>query len=393
MTYYRRLGEVPAKRHSQFRNPDGKLYAEELVGVEGFFNESSLLYHEHTPNALVAAEMVDVPALTATTATHTPLLPRRLQTHDLAVDPGADAVTGRRLLLANDDVRISYAVTRDPSPLFRNARGDELVFVETGSAILESPYGPLPVEQGDYVVVPMGCVHRWVPTPDAEVRLFVIEAIGHIRPPARYLSPRGQFLETAPYHERDLRGPTELLVVDDGETEVLVRHRDGVTRHVFAHHPFDLVGWDGFVYPYALSIYDFEPIVKRFHAPPPVNETFSGPRFVVCSFCPRPADFDPTSVPAPYAHSALDCDEVMFFVSGAYATRPDVRRGTVTFHPAGFAHGPAPGAAEASTKIKAHEEYAVMIDTFQPLSLGSAAAECAEPEYHLAWSRPVPGLL
>jgi len=389
MTYYRCVGEVPTKRHSQFRNPAGDLYAEELVGVEGFFNESSLLYHRYTPNALVAAEVVDVPALTAATVAHTPLLPRRLQTHDLKVEPGADSVTGRRLLVANDDVRISYAVPEDPSPLFRNARGDELVFLEAGSAVLDSPYGPLVVRQGDYVVVPMGCVHRWTPTRGEEVRMFIIEAIGHVRPPARYLSPRGQFLETAPYHERDLRGPTELVTVDDEETEVLVRHRDGVTRHVFAHHPFDLVGWDGFVYPYALSIYDFEPLVKRFHAPPPINETFSGPSFVVCSFCPRPVDFDPTSVPAPYAHSALDCDEVMFFVSGAYATRPDVKRGTLTFHPAGFTHGPAPGAAEASTKMKAHEEYAVMIDTFQPLSLGPAAAECAEPEYHLGWSRPM----
>jgi homogentisate 1,2-dioxygenase len=392
VTYYRRVGDVPTKRHSQFRNADGQLYAEELVGVEGFFNESSLLYHEHTPNALVAAEVVDVPALTAPTVAHLPLLPRRLQTHDLKTIHGADAVTGRQLLVANDSVRISYAVPEQASPLFRNARGDELVFVEAGSAVLESPYGPLAVRQGDYVVVPMGCVHRWVPTPREEVRMCIIEAIGHVRLPARYLSPRGQLLETAPYHERDLRGPTELVAVDEGETEVLVRHRDGVTMHVFAHHPFDLVGWDGFVYPYALSIYDFEPLVKRFHAPPPINETFSGPRFVVCSFCPRPVDFDPTSIPAPYAHSSLDCDEVMFFVSGAYATRPDVRPGMMTFHPAGFTHGPAPGAAEASTKIKAHEEYAVMIDTFEPLSLGPAAGDCEEAGYYLGWSRPSPGL-
>lgn len=389
MTYYRRLGEVPTKRHSQFRDAAGQLYAEELVGVEGFFNESSLLYHEHTPNALLAADVVDVPALTAAPLGHVPLLPRRLQTHDLSPGRDDDAVTARRLLLANADLRISYAVPRRPSPLFRNARGDELVFVETGSAVLESPYGPLPANSGDYVVVPMGTVHRWVPADGAEVRMLIVEAIGHVRPPARYLSPRGQFLETAPYHERDLRGPNEIAVVDEGETEVLVRHRDGVTRHVFAHHPFDLVGWDGYVYPYALSIYDFEPLVKRFHAPPPINETFSGPKFVVCSFCPRPVDFDPTSVPAPYAHSALDCDEVMFFVSGAYATRPDVRPGMMTFHPAGFTHGPAPGAAEASTRMKSHEEYAVMIDTFQPLSLGPASSECSEDDYHLGWSRPL----
>jgi homogentisate 1,2-dioxygenase len=387
VSYYRRMGDLPKKRHSQFRDPaSGHLFPEELVGETGFFNDSSLLYHRHSPSALVAAEPVDIPALTAGTTPHWPLLPRRFQTHGLAT--GNDLVTGRRLLLANDDVRISYAQASVPSPLFRNACGDELVFAETGSATLESVYGRLTVAQGDYVRVPMGCVHRWVPAPEDPVRALVIEARGHVTLPTRYLSPRGQLLETAPYHERDLRGPEELVQGDDGEAAVLVRHRDGVTLHVFAHHPFDVVGWDGCVYPYALSIYDFEPIVKRFHAPPPVHETFSGPHFVVCSFCPRPVDFDPTAIPAPYAHSAVDCDEVMFFVSGAYTTRPDVRPGTMTFHPAGFVHGPASGAAEASLRSSAHEEYAVMLDTFSPLALGDAATECEESEYYLGWSRP-----
>ena len=210
------------------------------------------------------------------------------------------AVTSRRLLLANEDVRISYVTGGRPSPLFRNARpGDELVFAESGSAILESVYGRLTVAQGDYVRIPMGCIHRWVPDPGEGLRALMIEARGHVGLPARYLSPRGQLLETAPYHERDLRGPEELITGDDGETEVLVRHRDGVTRHVFAHHPFDVIGWDGCVYPYALSIYDFEPIVKRFHTPPPVHETFSGPRFVVCSVCPDQWTSTPRRYPRP----------------------------------------------------------------------------------------------
>ena len=385
MTYYRQLGELPQKRHSQFRDRSHALYVEELVGEEGFFNDSSLLYHRFQPNALIAADVVDCPALTAGGLPNSPLLPRRMQTHDLA--PGDNLVTGRELLLGNEDVRISYAIASRPSPLFRNARGDELIFVEEGAAVLESIYGRLAVSTGDYVVVPMGCIHRWVPADGRPVRALVMEASGHLRLPQRYLSPRGQLLEVAPYHERDLRGPDELLAVDDGEAEVLVRHRDGVTRHVFAHHPFDLVGWDGCVYPYALSIYDFEPIVKRFHAPPPVHETFSGPRFVVCSFCPRPVDFDPTALSAPYAHSAVDCDEMMFFVSGAYTTRPDVRPGTLTFHPAGFVHSPAPGAAEAAILTSSHEEYAVMVDTFRPLSLGPQIAKDSEPPYHLNWSQ------
>jgi homogentisate 1,2-dioxygenase len=388
VTYYRRLGEVPPKRHSQFRDETGRLYAEELFGAEGFFNDSSLLYHRHSPSALLAAEAVDLPALTPELVRHWPLRPRRFQTHQLA--GGGDPVTGRQTLLGNADVSISYAVATDPSPLFRDARGDELVFVEAGTAVLDSVFGRLEIGPGDYVVVPMGCIHRWTPRPGAELRLLFVEASGHVQLPARYLSPRGQLLETAPYHERDLRGPDELVHVDGTEVEVVVRHHHGVTRHVFAHHPFDVVGWDGCVYPYALSIYDFEPIVKRFHAPPPVHETFSGPAFVVCSFCPRPVDFDPQAVPAPYAHSALDCDEMMFFHSGAYSTRPDVRPGAMTFHPAGFAHGPAPGAAEGSIGTAGHEEYAVMLDTFAPLWLGPAAEHCAEAEYYLGWARTAP---
>jgi homogentisate 1,2-dioxygenase len=219
--------------------------------------------------------------------------------------------------------------------------------------------------------------------------MLIIEGVGHIRPPARYLSPRGQYLELAPYSERDLRAPEEPLEVEDGETEVLVRHRDGVTRHVYDHHPFDVVGWDGYVYPYAFSIYDFEPIVKRFHAPPTVHETFSGRNFVVCSFCPRPTDFDPTAVPAPYAHSALDCDEVMFFVSGNYAIRTGagIREGSMTFHPAGFVHGPHPGGVEKALGATRAEEYAVMIDTFQPLTPTPTASSCEDVEYYTSWYR------
>jgi homogentisate 1,2-dioxygenase len=381
--YYRRVGEVPPKRHSQFRSPDGDLYTEELVGQQGFFHASSLVYHRNTPNVLLAAETVDIPALTAPAIPAQPLLPRRMQTHRLPI--GGDAVTGRRLLLGNDDLRISYVVATEASPLFRNACGDELIFVETGSGVLESMFGVLAVRDGDYVVVPMGTVHRWDPD-GGELRLLVLESASHVRIPDRYVSPRGQLLETAPYHERDLRGPTELLSVDDGETEVLIRHRGGVTKHTFAHHPFDLVGWDGTVFPYALSIRDFEPIVKRFHAPPPVHETFSAPGFSVCSFCPRPVDFDPEAIPAPYAHAAVDCDEMMFFVSGAYTTRPDVGPGTMTFHPAGFVHGPSPGAAEASIRSPRHEEYAVMVDTFRPLGLGADAISCADEEYYRAWA-------
>jgi len=335
----------------------------------------------------VSAEPVDLPALTSCLVPNSPLVPRLFHTH--ALPGGGDAVTGRRAILANDDIRVCYAAADRESPLFRNALGDELVFIEEGSARLETIYGRLDARQGDYVRVPMGCVHRWVPASPPPARLLILAARGHVTEPPRYLSPRGQLLEHAPYSERDFRGPDELINVDAGETEVLVRHRDGVTRQVFATHPFDVVGWDGYVYPFAFSIYDFEPIVKRFHAPPPVHETFTGPNFVVCSFCPRPVDYDPSAVPAPYAHSALDCDEIMFFVSGAYTARVgvDIGPGAATFHPAGFVHGPHPGGAEASLTKPTHEEYAVMIDTFRPLSLGADSASCADPEYHTSWLR------
>jgi homogentisate 1,2-dioxygenase len=392
MAYYRRLGDVPRKRHSQFRGADGRLHTEELVGEQGFFHSSSLLYHRNLPNLLVSADPVDVPALTSASMPSRPLIPRLLWTHSLP--SGGDAVTGRRTILANDDIRVCYAAADRESPLFRNALGDELVFIEQGAAGLETVYGSLDVRQGDYVRIPMGCVHRWVPTDPLPVHLLILEARGHVTEPPRYLSPRGQLLEHAPYSERDFRGPDELINVDAGETEVLVLHRDGVTRHVFATHPFDVVGWDGCVYPFAFSIYDFEPVVKRFHAPPPVHETFSGPNFVVCSFCPRPVDYDPSAVPAPYAHSALDCDEIMFFVSGAYTARVgvDIGPGTATFHPAGFVHGPHPGGAEASLTKASHEEYAVMIDTFRPLSLGADALSCADPGYHTSWLRGLQAL-
>lgn len=383
MPYYRRVGEVPDKRHSQFRRPDGALYAEELMGEEGFSAESSLLYHRDAPTALVRA--LSVQRSDDALAPNEPLLPRHFRTHDLAT--GGDLVTNRRLLVANDDVRISYAAVSSPSGYFRNALGDELVFVEDGRATLESVYGALSVDAGDYVVVPAGTTHRWVPT-SALVRALVVEARGHVSAPGRYLSPRGQFLEHAPYSERDLRAPTEPLVEEDAETEVLVRHRDGLTRYTYAHHPFDVVGWDGCLYPYAFSIYDFEPIVKRFHAPPPVHQTFEGPHFVVCSFCPRPFDFDPTAIAVPYNHANVDSDEVLFYVGGDFMSRKGsgIGLGSMSLHPSGFVHGPQPGSVEAGLGQPRTEEYAVMIDTFRPLFLGAGARQVEDEAYAYSWA-------
>ncbi|MEU7888481.1 homogentisate 1,2-dioxygenase domain-containing protein [Microbispora bryophytorum] len=388
MPYYRVVGQVPRKRHVQFRAPDGGLYKEELMGEEGFSSDSSLLYHRHAPTAIVKAEAVEAgaPGL----APNLPLSPRHFRTRDLT--PDGDLVSGRMPLAGNSDVRISYAATDAPSELYRDSMGDQCVYIARGRARFESAYGALDVAEGDYVVIPTGTIHRWVP--EGPVTALVIEAAGHIRPPKRYLSRFGQFLEHAPYCERDLRAPAEPLLVDGEEVPVLVRTRGGLTRLTYAHHPFDVVGWDGCLYPYAFNIQDFEPIVKRTHAPPPVHQTFEGPGFVVCSFCPRPLDFHPEAVPIPYNHHNVDSDEFMFYVGGDYTARKGsgIDVGSISLHPAGFTHGPQPGAVEAAVEAvrQGHTEtteMAVMIDTFRPLDLGQAALACEDTGYAWTWAR------
>ncbi|MFV2087668.1 homogentisate 1,2-dioxygenase [Micromonospora sp. LOL_021] len=385
MPYYRSVGEIPRKRHTQFRQPDGSLYAEELMGQEGFSADSSLLYHRHLPTAIVAAESYDPPPTRR--LPNRPLTPRHLRTHKL--DTGhTDAVLGRQPLLANDDVRISYVVADRPSPLYRNATGDECLYVESGAARVESSFGVLGVTSGDYVIIPTSVVHRIVPVDDVPLRLLTVEATGHIGPPKRYLSARGQFLEHSPYCERDVRGPGKPLLVDGTDVEVYVRHRQGWTRHVYAHHPFDVVGWDGHLYPWAFSIYDFEPITGRLHQPPPVHQTFAGPNFVICSFVPRLVDYHPQAVPVPYNHHNVDSDEMLFYTGGNYEARrgSGIEQGSISLHPAGFTHGPQPGAVEQALGAEHFDELAVMVDTFRPLDLCDAALSVEDTGYAWTWA-------
>jgi homogentisate 1,2-dioxygenase len=384
--YYRAVGQLPKKRHTQLRKPDGTLYAEELMGAEGFSGVSALLYHQEPPTAIVDARIWDLPD-EPLVANH-PLKPRHFKTHKL--DAGsADPVTGRQLLLGNADVRLSYAVADRPSPLYRNAIGDECVYVESGRATVETSFGAVEVGAGDYLVLPRSTTHRWLPQDEQPLRTLIVEATGPIRPPGRYLSAAGQFLEQAPYCERDLRGPAEPLIVEGVDIEVLVRHRAGGTRYVYATHPFDVVGWDGCLYPYVFNIADFEPIVGRVHRPPPVHQTFEGPNFVLCSFCPRPFDFDPLAIPAPYNHANVDSDEVLFYVGGDFMSRQGagIELGSISLHPAGFVHGPQPGSVEASIGKPATDEWAVMIDTFRPLELGPAAVATEDASYSWTWAR------
>lgn len=397
MPYYRCVGEVPRKRHTQLRTPDGGLYAEELMGAEGFSADSALLYHRHPPTAILAAEAVGEPRGVAGgelgLGPNHPLLPRHLRTHEVGV--GGDPVTGRVLLLGNADVLVSYVAADTASGLYRNAVGDECVFVESGAARCETVFGVLHVTAGDYVVLPASTTHRWVPEgadATSPLRLLVIAARGHIRPPGHYLSAGGQFLERAPYCERDLRTPEGPFVAADAEVDVLVRTSAGLTRFRYAHHPLDVVGWDGCLYPYALSIHDFEPVVGRVHLPPPVHQTFAAPGAVICSFCPRPFDFDPLAIPVPYNHANIDSDEVLFYVSGDFSSRrgSGVGAGSVTLHPAGFIHGPQPGSVQAALGRPGTDELAVMLDTFRPLELGPGVAATEDPAYPWSWARSRP---
>jgi homogentisate 1,2-dioxygenase len=383
MAHYLSVGKVPRKRHTQHRRPDGGLYYEELVGEEGFSSDSSLLYHRHIPSALAAARTWELPDLSTTR--NQPLLPRHLKLHEL-FPKSADAVTGRRLVLGNADVRIGYVLADEPSPLYRNAIGDECVYVESGTATLETVFGTLAVGDGDYVLIPRGTTHRWVP--ETPVRLYCIEASSHIAPARRYLSRFGQFLEHSPYCERDLRGPEGLLEVDGQDIEVYVKHRGGGTVHTQAQHPFDVIGWDGCLYPYAFNIRDFEPITGRIHQPPPAHQVFEGRGFVICNFVPRKVDYHPLSVPVPYYHSNVDSDEVMFYCGGDYEARKGsgIAQGSISLHPGGHTHGPQPGAMERSLGAEFFDELAVMIDTFAPLELGEGALASEDPDYAWTWN-------
>jgi homogentisate 1,2-dioxygenase len=389
MPYYRRVGEIPPKRHTQFRAPDGQLYAEELMGTEGFSSSSSLLYHRRPPTALVAAEAVAEkdPGL----GPNEPLLPRHLRTGTLPA--GGDLVADRTLLLANASVRLLVAQPTQSSGLYRNAMGDEVVYLRQGSARLDSVFGSLECHAGDYVVVPTSTTHRWTVEAGEPTHALILEARGHVGPPDRYLSATGQFLEHSPYCERDLHAPDEPLVVDgadaDKPVEVLVRQRDGLTRYRYAHHPFDVVGWDGCLYPYRLSIHDFEPVTGRVHQPPPVHQTFAGPRFVVCSFVPRKLDYHPLAVPVPYNHANVDSDEVLYYCAGDFTSRKGagIEPGSISLHPAGFIHGPQPGSVERALGQEATDEMAVMLDTFDPLLLADGARACDDADYAWSWAR------
>ena len=395
MAHYRSAGSIPPKRHTQHRTPEGDLYYEELMGEEGFSSDSSLLYHRNIPSAIVDVRPWELPDQTLTP--NDPLLPRHLKTHDLPAEAegqGLDAVRHRRLLLGNGDVRISYVAATEPSPLYKNAIGDECCYVESGTATVQTQLGHVDVHEGDYVIIPRATIHRWVPTGDEPVRVYAIEANSHINPPRGYLSKHGQLLEHAPYCERDFRHVSDPVMVDEQDVEVYIKHRgrgpsgiDG-TIHVQPQHPFDVVGWDGCLYPYVFNVADYEPITGRVHQPPPAHQVWEANNLVICNFVPRKVDYHPLAIPVPYYHSNVDSDEVMFYCGGDYEARKGsgIGQGSISLHPAGHAHGPQPGTYERSIGAQFFDELAVMVDTFRPLDLGEAALATEDDRYPYSWS-------
>jgi homogentisate 1,2-dioxygenase len=383
MPIYHRLGQIPRKRHTVFRRPDGGLHSEELMGNKGFSGLSSLMYHLRPPTTVREVRALRPAPLEP--EGEGALRHRHFRAHRL--EPGGCAVEGRLPLLFNGDVTLSLAAPRAGAhPLFRNGVADEVVFVTEGQGRLDSTFGAMAVKAGDYVVIPRGILHQW--TLDAPGRFFVIESASDVRTPKRYRNEHGQLTEMAPYSERDIRRPESLVPRDEaGDVSVLVKNARGLSELVLDHHPFDVVGWDGFYYPWAFSIHDFEPRVGRVHLPPPVHQTFEADAFVVCSFCPRPFDFDPEAVPAPYSHSNAMSDEVLYYANSEFMSRKGIEYGSITLHPDGIPHGPQPGKTEESLGAKWTNELAVMVDTFRPLRVTRQALAVEDEPYTLSWSK------
>jgi homogentisate 1,2-dioxygenase len=382
MPRYHRMGQIPRKRHSIFRRDDGSLYAEELIGARGFSGQASLLYHLQRPTSVLSVNHSQ--NLIWDADPDTVLRLRHFRTHRLP--PVPSATLSRTPLLFNQDVALSIVQPERTDDFFyRNAQGDELVFAVEGTGALESQMGELPFRSGDYIVIPRGILHRFR-FDSGSARFLLLEGAGELRVPGHYRNEHGQFLEISPYSERDIRLPENLPVHEEkGEFRLLVKTQNHLTEVLLDHHPFDVVGWDGHYYPWAVNIEDFEPRVGRFHLPPPVHQTFEGNGFVVCSFCPRPFDFDPAAVPAPYNHSNVMCDEVIYYASSEFMSRKGVEYGSITLHPAGLPHGPQPGRTEESIGKSSTNELAVMIDTFRPLKISKQALAIEDRDYYLSW--------
>lgn len=383
MPFYHRLGKIPQKRHTQFRKPDGSLYAEELVSTEGFSSIYSLVYHCHPPTLV---KSIGAPYDVAPKAA----IEKNLQNRSFLTfktNPQDDYLKSRVYLLFNKDLYLASAAPKKSMTdyFYKNADADEVLFIHEGSGVLKTLYGQIPFEYGDYLVIPRGTIYQ-LHFATGSNRLFITESFSPIRPPKRYLNQFGQLLEHSPYCERDIKLPENLETHDaKGEFKVMIKKQDMIFPYTLATHPFDAIGWDGFSYPFGFSIHNYEPITGRVHMPPPIHQTFEGHNFVICSFVPRLYDYHPDAIPAPYNHSNVDSDEVLYYVDGDFMSRKHVERGMISLHPKGIPHGPHPGTVEKSIGAKETRELAVMIDPFYPLMITEEAMKMEDPGYYKTW--------
>jgi homogentisate 1,2-dioxygenase len=383
MPFYHQLGKIPHKRHTVFRQDNGELYHEQLFGTAGFDGMSSLLYHIQPPT--VVKEILGQKDIAPEIAVEKNMLMRSFRGYDL--QPNEDYIESRVPVLVNSDVYIELAApTKSMTEYFyKNADADEVIFIHRGSGKLRTQLGNIDFSYGDYLVIPRGMIYQ-LDFKDSDNRLLVIQSFHPVFTPKRYRNWFGQLLEHSPYCERDIRRPHELETHnEEGDFLIRIKKQDVLYDYVYAHHPFNVVGWDGYNFPYAFSIHDFEPITGRVHLPPPIHQTFETSAFVICSFVPRLYDYHPDSIPAPYNHSNIDSDEVLYYVDGDFMSRNNIEKGQITLHPSGIPHGPHPGAYERSIGKTETQELAVMIDTFKPLKLTKRAMEMELPEYVKSW--------
>ncbi|MEO0310747.1 MAG: Homogentisate 1,2-dioxygenase [Bacteroidota bacterium] len=383
MPQYHSQGKLPLKRHTQFRKPDGALYAEELVSTHGFSNVYSLIYHCHPPtNVLEVGEGYSV----APTIAKQRFL-KHYSFEGFQLSPTADYLESRKAVLVNNDLHIVLAAPQQSMTdyFYKNSDADEMIFIHEGEGTLLSIYGELKFSYGDYIIVPRGTIYQ-IHFTTKNNRLFIVESFTAIETCKRYRNVYGQLEEHSPYCERDIRKPVNLKTHDEkGNFKVLIKKQDIIYPYTYASHPFDAIGWDGNHYPWALSIHDFEPITGRLHQPPPVHQTFEANNYVVCSFVPRLYDYHPLAVPAPYNHSNVDSDEVLYYVDGDFMSRKSVTKGMISLHPGGIPHGPHPGTVEKSLGKLETKELAVMVDTFKPLWITEEAIKIANNDYYKSW--------
>jgi len=383
MPFYQKLGKIPHKRHTVFRQENGELYHEQLFGTAGFDGMSTLMYHIQPPT--VIKEVRGQKDIAPEVAVERNMLPRSFKGYQIT--PSKDYLESRNPVLVNSDVYIELAAPQASMSdyFYKNADADEVIFIHRGKGKLRTQLGNIDFAYGDYLVVPRGMIYQ-LEFENDDNRLLIIQSFHPIFTPKRYRNWFGQLLEHSPYCERDMRPPSELETHNEvGEFLIKIKKQDIVYDYVYAHHPFNVVGWDGFNYPYAFSIHDFEPITGRIHLPPPIHQTFETSAFVICSFVPRLYDYHPDSIPAPYNHSNIDSDEVLYYVDGDFMSRNNIEHGQITLHPAGIPHGPHPGAYERSIGKKETLELAVMIDTFKPLKVTKSALGIELEGYEKSW--------